>query len=159
MSPYCEQSGCSLADLGAGIAHETDSECDLLDKHAPNCLASRRRMRAPHTKRTPLSDILGEGTTLPRSAWLHWGWLRYRQKHRLQQCSFLRACAATLRLVAAPSPLRIQCSRVNSQLYGGQEIPLGDVRSVHLAYCIKKQDDGTYVVLNREYKPLGLKTK
>jgi hypothetical protein len=38
-------------------------------------------------------------------------------------------------------------------------MPLGDVRSVHLPYCIKKQSDGTYVVLNREYKPLGFKTK
>lgn len=38
-------------------------------------------------------------------------------------------------------------------------MPLGDVRSVHLPYCVKKQDDGTYVVLNREYKPLGFKTK
>lgn len=36
---------------------------------------------------------------------------------------------------------------------------LGDVRCVHLPYCIKKQKDGTYVVLNREYKPLGFNTK
>lgn len=37
-------------------------------------------------------------------------------------------------------------------------MPLGDVRSVHLPYCIQRQDDGTYVILNREYKPLGFKT-
>jgi hypothetical protein len=30
---------------------------------------------------------------------------------------------------------------------------------VHLPYCIEKQEDGTYVVLNREYKPLGFKTR
>lgn len=38
-------------------------------------------------------------------------------------------------------------------------MPLGDVRSVHLPYCIQRQSDGTYVVLNREYKPLGFKTR
>lgn len=38
-------------------------------------------------------------------------------------------------------------------------MPLGDVRSVHLPYCIERQADGRYVVLNREYKPLGFKTK
>ena len=37
-------------------------------------------------------------------------------------------------------------------------MPLGDFRSVHLPYCIQRQDDGSYVVLNREYKPLGFKT-
>lgn len=37
-------------------------------------------------------------------------------------------------------------------------MPLGDVRSVHLPYCIERQSDGTYVVLNREHKPLGFKT-
>jgi len=38
-------------------------------------------------------------------------------------------------------------------------MPLTDIRCVHLPYCLKKQDDGTYVVLNREYKPLGFKTR
>jgi hypothetical protein len=33
-------------------------------------------------------------------------------------------------------------------------MPLGDVRSVHLPYCIQRQSDGTYVVLNREYRGL-----
>ena len=37
-------------------------------------------------------------------------------------------------------------------------MPLGDVRSVHLPYCIQRQPDGSYVILNREYKPLGFKT-
>lgn len=37
-------------------------------------------------------------------------------------------------------------------------MPLGDVRSVHLPYCLKRQKDGSYVILNREYKPLGFKT-
>lgn len=38
-------------------------------------------------------------------------------------------------------------------------MPLGDVRCVHLPYCIQQQADGTYVILNREYKPLGFKTR
>jgi hypothetical protein len=29
-------------------------------------------------------------------------------------------------------------------------MPLGDFRSVHLPYIIKRQEDGTYVVLNRD---------
>lgn len=37
-------------------------------------------------------------------------------------------------------------------------MPLGDVRSVHLPYCLKRQADGSYVFLNREYKPIGFKT-
>lgn len=35
---------------------------------------------------------------------------------------------------------------------------LNDFRSVFLPYCIQKQPDGRYVVLNREYKPVGFKT-
>ena len=31
-----------------------------------------------------------------------------------------------------------------------------DFRSMFFPYCLKKQDDGRYVVLNREYKPVGL---
>jgi len=38
-------------------------------------------------------------------------------------------------------------------------MPLHDFRSVHLPYCLTKQADGKYVVLNREYKPIGFKTK
>ena len=38
-------------------------------------------------------------------------------------------------------------------------MPLHDFRSVNLPYCLKKQPDGKYVVLNREYKPIGFKTK
>ena len=37
-------------------------------------------------------------------------------------------------------------------------MPLNDFRSVHLPYCLKRLPDGRYVVLNREYKPLGFKT-
>lgn len=37
-------------------------------------------------------------------------------------------------------------------------MPLHDFRSVHLPYCLIKQADGKYVVLNREYKPIGFKT-
>lgn len=36
---------------------------------------------------------------------------------------------------------------------------LTDFRAVCLPYCLKKQEDGTYLVLNREYKPLSFKTR
>src|SRR5580700_2604311 len=35
---------------------------------------------------------------------------------------------------------------------------LADFRSVHLPYCIFREEDGSYVFLNREYKPLGFRT-
>lgn len=38
-------------------------------------------------------------------------------------------------------------------------MPLDDFRAVYFPYCIEKQDDGTYVVLNREYKPVGFNTR
>ena len=34
-------------------------------------------------------------------------------------------------------------------------MPLRDVRSRFMPYCIRRLDNGEYVVLNREYKPLG----
>lgn len=34
-----------------------------------------------------------------------------------------------------------------------------DFRSIFLPYCLKKQDNGTYIVLNRNYKPLGFYTR
>ena len=37
-------------------------------------------------------------------------------------------------------------------------MPLHDVRSVHLPYVIDRLEDGRYVVLNREYKPIGFQT-
>lgn len=30
--------------------------------------------------------------------------------------------------------------------------------AVYFPYCIEKQDDGTWVVLNRQYKPVGFNT-
>jgi len=33
-----------------------------------------------------------------------------------------------------------------------------DFRSVYLPYCLKKQSNGGYVVLNRDCKPLGFAT-
>lgn len=36
---------------------------------------------------------------------------------------------------------------------------LNDFRAVFLPYCLHKQPDGRYVVLNREYKPIGFKTR
>ena len=35
---------------------------------------------------------------------------------------------------------------------------LNDYRAVYMPYCLQKQKDGRYAVLNREYKPLGFKT-
>jgi len=35
---------------------------------------------------------------------------------------------------------------------------LGNFRSICLPYCLKKVNDSEYVVLNREYKPIGFKT-
>lgn len=35
---------------------------------------------------------------------------------------------------------------------------LYDFRSVYLPYCLKRQSDGRYVVLNREYNPIGFNT-
>ncbi len=36
---------------------------------------------------------------------------------------------------------------------------LKDFRAVFLPYCLDKQPDGRYAVLNREYKPVGFFTK
>ncbi len=38
-------------------------------------------------------------------------------------------------------------------------MPSHDFRCVHLPYCIKRLPDGRHVVLNRDYKPLGFKTR
>ena len=35
---------------------------------------------------------------------------------------------------------------------------LSTFRWVHLPYCLKRLEDGCYVVLNRHYKPLGFLT-
>ncbi|MFH2138785.1 MAG: hypothetical protein ABII88_09770 [Candidatus Omnitrophota bacterium] len=35
---------------------------------------------------------------------------------------------------------------------------MNDFKSVALPYCLKKLDDGTYVILNRKYKPVGFNT-
>lgn len=35
---------------------------------------------------------------------------------------------------------------------------LDDFRSIYMPYCLKKQEDGSYAVLNREYKPVGFNT-
>ncbi|SDW10370.1 hypothetical protein [Thiocapsa roseopersicina] len=36
---------------------------------------------------------------------------------------------------------------------------LDDVRAVFMPYCLDKQQDGRYAILNREYKPVGFFTK
>lgn len=38
-------------------------------------------------------------------------------------------------------------------------MPLHDFRSIYFPYCIQKQEDGSWVVLNREYKPVGFNTR
>ncbi len=38
-------------------------------------------------------------------------------------------------------------------------MPLGDFRSIYMPYCLQKQEDGSYAVLNREYKPVGFNTR
>ena len=35
---------------------------------------------------------------------------------------------------------------------------LNDYRAVYMPYCLRKRKGDRYVVLNREYKPLGFKT-
>jgi len=37
-------------------------------------------------------------------------------------------------------------------------MPLTDIQSTHLPYCLARQNDGRYVVLNRDYKPIGFRT-
>lgn len=38
-------------------------------------------------------------------------------------------------------------------------MPLGDFRAVFFPYCLQKQEDGRYAVLNPEYKPVGFYTR
>jgi hypothetical protein len=38
-------------------------------------------------------------------------------------------------------------------------MPSHEFRAVHMPYCLKRLDDGRYVVLNRDYKPLGFRTR
>jgi len=39
------------------------------------------------------------------------------------------------------------------------DVSLNDFRSIHLPYCLDQQSDGSYVILNREYKPIGFASK
>lgn len=34
----------------------------------------------------------------------------------------------------------------------------GELRITHFPYCLKRQEDGSHVVLNRNYKPIGFMT-
>lgn len=36
---------------------------------------------------------------------------------------------------------------------------IDDFRAIYFPYCIEKQQDGSWIVLNRNYKPLGFNTK
>ena len=40
----------------------------------------------------------------------------------------------------------------------GLTMTLNDVRSVFLPYCLEQQADGSWIFLNREYKPVGFCT-
>lgn len=35
---------------------------------------------------------------------------------------------------------------------------MNDFRAIILPYCLKRLEDGTYIVLNRKYKPVGFDT-
>lgn len=35
----------------------------------------------------------------------------------------------------------------------------GELRRTHFPYCLRKQPDGSYVLLNRKYKPIGFLTQ
>ena len=35
---------------------------------------------------------------------------------------------------------------------------INDFRAIYMPYCLKRQSDGLYVVLNRGYKPIGFYT-
>lgn len=37
-------------------------------------------------------------------------------------------------------------------------MPINEFRAIYLPYCIKKIENDNYVVLNRNYKPLGFQT-
>lgn len=37
-------------------------------------------------------------------------------------------------------------------------MPTGDFRAIFLPYCLEKQANGSYVILNRNYKPIGFNT-
>jgi hypothetical protein len=41
---------------------------------------------------------------------------------------------------------------------GGGMPAIDNVRWVYFPYCIEKQNDGTWLVLNRRYKPIGFNT-
>jgi len=36
---------------------------------------------------------------------------------------------------------------------------MDDFRTVALPYCLKKMEDGTYIILNRRYKPIGFNSQ
>jgi uncharacterized protein (UPF0248 family) len=37
-------------------------------------------------------------------------------------------------------------------------MPITEFRKIYLPYCLKKQDDGSFIVLNRNHKPIGFTT-
>ncbi|MFD0724573.1 hypothetical protein [Lysobacter brunescens] len=39
------------------------------------------------------------------------------------------------------------------------DMPIGRVAHTHLPYCLQKTKDGKWLVLNRNYKPLGVTSK
>lgn len=41
----------------------------------------------------------------------------------------------------------------------GAQMALDNFLKINLPYCLKRQDDGSWIVLNREYKPLGFNSR
>ena len=38
-------------------------------------------------------------------------------------------------------------------------MPLKNFRQIFMPYCLSKQADGSWVILNRDYKPIGFRTR
>jgi hypothetical protein len=38
-------------------------------------------------------------------------------------------------------------------------MPIGHIAHSYFPYCLQKQADGSYLILNRDYKPVGFNTK
>lgn len=38
-------------------------------------------------------------------------------------------------------------------------MPLGRIAHMYFPYCLQKQPDGSYLILNRNYKPVGFNTR
>jgi hypothetical protein len=48
--------------------------------------------------------------------------------------------------------------KMNIHVQHQETLPMSDVRYLCLPYCLKRQPDGRWLILNRKYKPLGFTT-